>query len=144
MTKIDYLKKMGAYNKDPKKIKYDLFKSALTFFDPLDKLQVKYEMIRAVHIDNLPVKEIPHLFGYSRETYYKTLRYFELEGCVGLLDQMQGRRQPEKLQEDIVKYIISEREKDPKNNSGYILSDKIYNQFHIRLHPRTIYKVLKK
>ncbi|MBA7704643.1 hypothetical protein ES703_113460 [subsurface metagenome] len=101
-------------------------------------------MLRAVQVKGYSIAEVAKAFGYSRETYYTVAHDFELEGCVGLLDQAQGRRQPEKLQTEIVEYILSERYKDSKNNSGYRLSEKIYNRFHINIHPRTIYKLLKK
>ena len=144
MTKYNALLKMGALNKKPKKVNYHLFKKNGTFFDPQDKLQVKYEMIRAVKVDGLPVKDVVKAFGYSRETYYTVAKDFELEGCIGLLDQFQGRRQPEKLQTEIVEFIISQRYKNPKENSGYRIAEKIKEQFHISIHPRTVYKVLKK
>ena len=144
MNKTDALQKMGALNKNPKKVKYHLFKSGGLFFDPQDKLQVKYEMIRAVKVDGLPIKDVVQEFGYSRETYYTVLKDFELEGCIGLLDQVQGRRQPEKLQTEIVEFIISERYKNQKENSGYRIAEKIKERFHISIHPRTVYKVLKK
>lgn len=144
MDKIDVLRKMGALNKKPLKVTYKLFIDGSQFFDPHDKLQVKYEMLRAVQIDGFSITQVAKVFGYSRETYYTVARDFELEGCVGLLDQSQGRRQPEKLQTEIVEFIFSERYKDPKNNSGYRIVEKIYDRFHVKIHPRTVYKVLKK
>jgi transposase len=144
MDKNDILRKMGALNKNPLKVRYTLFIEDARFFDPHDKLQVKYEMLRAVEVDGLSITEVAKEFGYSRETYYTVARDFELEGCIGLLDQFQGRRQPEKLQSEVVEFIFSERYKDPVNNSGYRLVEKIYNRFHVKIHPRTIYKVLKK
>ena len=144
MEKKEVLKRMGAFNKHPEKIQFQLFTKEGGFFDPCDKLQVKYEMLRAVQVKGYSIAEVAKAFGYSRETYYTVAHDFELEGCVGLLDQAQGRRQPEKLQTEIVEYILSERYKDSKNNSGYRLSEKIYNRFHINIHPRTIYKLLKK
>ena len=144
MDKKEVLKKMGSFNKYSKKIKFELFTQGERFFDPYDKLQVKYEMLRAVKVNGYSITEIAKSFGYSRETYYTIARDFELEGCVGLLDQAQGKRQPEKLQTTIVEFILSERHKDPKNNSGYRLAERIYNRFHIKIHPRTIYKVFKK
>lgn len=144
MNKKETLQIMGALNKHPENIKAKLFKHGGKFFDPYDKLQVKYEMLRAVQVDGFSVTEAASIFGYSRETYYTEARNFELEGCIGLLDQAQGRRQPEKLQTEIVEFILSERDKNPKENSGYKLAEKIFSRFHIQIHPRTIYKVLKK
>ena len=144
MDKIKALHRMGCLNRQPEKIKSDLFLTGGKFFDPHDKLQVKYEMLRAVQVDGLSVTNAARTFGYSRETYYNEARSFELEGCIGLLDQEQGRRQPEKLQTEIVEFILGERLKDPRGNSGYRLAEKIFKRFRVRIHPRTVYKVLKK
>jgi len=144
MDKKEALQKMGALNKNPDKVKFRLFQEGGRFFDPNDKLQVKYEMLRAVQVDGLPVNVVSHTFGYSRETYYTVARNFELEGCIGLIDQAQGRRQPEKLQTEIIEFILSERYKKHEKNSGYRIAEKILDRFHVKIHPRTVYKVLKK
>ena len=144
MDKIKALRRMGCLNRQPEKVRFDLFLTGGKFFDPHDKLQVKYEMLRAVQVDGLSVTKASRTFGYSRETYYNESHSFELEGCIGLLDQEQGRRQPEKLQTEIVEFILDQRLKDRKGNSGYRLADKIFKRFHVRIHPRTVYKVVKK
>lgn len=144
MEKKETLRLMGALNKNSKKIKFDLFKTNKNFFDSKDKIQVKYEMLRAVQVDGYSITDISKLFDYSRETYYTVARDFELEGCIGLLDHAQGKRKPEKLQKEIVEFIVLERQKDPKKNSGYCIAEKVYENFHIKIHPRTIYKVIKK
>ena len=142
--KKEALLTMGALNKHPEYVTCKLFKKGGYFLDPNDKLQVKYEMIRAVQVDCLPISSVARDFGFSRETYYRAARSFELEGCVGLLDQAQGIRQPEKLQTEIIEFIHSQRQKDPKPNSGYKIAKKILERFHVTIHPRTVYKVLKK
>jgi hypothetical protein len=50
MDKKEALQKMGALNKNPNKVKSKLFQEGGRFFDPNDKLQVKYEMLRAVQV----------------------------------------------------------------------------------------------
>ena len=144
MDKLEALRLMGCLNTRPQDVTSEVFRTGGTFFEPRDKLQVKYEMLRAVQVDGLSVSQAARQFGYSRETYYTVARHFELEGCVGLLDQAQGRRQPDKLEVQIVGFILAERHKDPKGNSGYRLAEKVYQRFGVRIHPRTIYKVLKK
>ena len=144
MDKLEALRIMGCLNARPQEVTSELFRTGGTFFDPRDKLQVKYEMLRAVQLGGLSVSQAARQFGYSRETYYTVARHFELEGCVGLPDQDQGRRQPEKLHAQIVEFILGQRHKDPKGNSGYRLAEKVYEHFQVRIHPRTIYKVLKK
>lgn len=144
MEKRKTLTIMGCLNPQPEGVTARLFRTGGRFFDPLDKLQVKYEMLRAVQAEGLKVSKVPQLFGYSRETYYTVARRFEQEGCLGLLDQVQGRRQPEKLQKHIVEFILEERLSDPTGNSGERLAKKIFERFRVRLHRCTIYKVLKR
>ena len=144
MGKREILVLRGCLNDSPEAVDYELFRSGGKFFDPCDKIQVKYEMIRAVQMEGLRISEVPRLFGYSRETYYTVARRFASQGCIGLLDQVQGRRQPEKLQKHIVDFILKERLSDPKNNSGKRLQEKVLERFHVKLHRCTVYKVLKK
>ncbi len=144
MGKMEALRVMGCLNTAAEKVTFGLFRTGGKFFDSHDKLQVKYEMLRAVLVEDLSVAEAACAFGYSRETYYNVARDFEMEGCVGLMDQAQGRRQPEKLKTEIVEFVLEERRKDRKENSGYRLAERVYDKFHVRIHPRTVYKVLKK
>ena len=41
------------------------------FFDPRDRVQVKYEMVRRHRVDGRPVTEIAARFGVSRQTFYQ-------------------------------------------------------------------------
>ena len=143
MEKNKLLRSMGCFNWQAGNVKHPLF-AEKGFFDPEDKVQVKYEMLRAVHVEGMRVKKASEEFGFSRETYYKAERDFWQEGTVGLMEKEQGRRQPEKLVQEVVKYITTERKKAPDNNSGEVLAEKVWKRFKIRVHARTIYKVLKK
>ena len=143
MEKNKLLRSMGCFNWQAGRVKSPLFANK-GFFDPEDKVQVKYEMLRAVHVEGRRVVKASKEFGFSRETYYKAERDFWQEGTVGLMEKEQGRRQPEKLVQEVVNYITAERKKDPDNNSGEVLAEKVWKRFKIRVHARTIYKVLKK
>ena len=46
----------------------------LTFFDPRDLLQVKYEMVRRVHKDGWSVSRSAAAFGFSRISDRKSTR----------------------------------------------------------------------
>lgn len=144
MDKVKALRVMGCLNPCPENVTSELFTAGGNFFDPSDKLQVKYEMLRAVQIEGLSVTEASRKFGYSRETYYNVAHNYEMEGCIGLLDQAQGRRQPEKLSAEIVDFISTERQNEPKKNTGSCLAEKVLKRFHVQINSRTVYKVLKK
>ncbi|MFH8753981.1 hypothetical protein ACH4GK_42800, partial [Streptomyces rimosus] len=44
---------------------------ASPFCAPRDVVQVKYEMVRRVRFDKVPVAEAARAFGYCRQTYYE-------------------------------------------------------------------------
>ncbi len=60
----------------------ELFQT-LTFFDPRDLLQVKYEMVRRVHKDGWSVSRSAAAFGFSRISYYRIQHAFQSSGSPG-------------------------------------------------------------
>ena len=54
LSKIKTLKEHGTLNPHPEKVSDPLFQPT-QFFDPLDLLQVKYEMLRRVRVEGLSV-----------------------------------------------------------------------------------------
>ncbi len=58
-----------------------LFHQYPAFFDAHDEAQVKYEMLRAHHIEGESVTAVAHRFGFSRQTFYATDTAFQ--GPVG-------------------------------------------------------------
>ena len=51
--KIEALRKQGSLNPHPDAVQDPLF-AAADFFDARDLVQVKYEMVRRVHVDTSP------------------------------------------------------------------------------------------
>jgi hypothetical protein len=62
------------------------------FFLAADKVQVKYEMLRAHLLDGVPVTAAAAAHGYSRAGFYLVAAAFEQAGMSGLLDDKRGRR----------------------------------------------------
>ena len=52
-------------NSDPQKVTDPAF-TAGGFFDPADLLQVKYEMVRKVEVEGVPVSAVARTFGFAR------------------------------------------------------------------------------
>src|SRR5436305_14082286 len=75
----------------------DPFRAHPEFFASFDKVQVKYEMLRAHVIDGRPATTAAQTHGYSRAAFYLVSAAFERSGMVGLLDERPGRRGPWKL-----------------------------------------------
>jgi hypothetical protein len=67
------------------------------FFLAADKVQVKYEMLRAHLLDGMSVTAAAAEHGYSRAGFHLVAAAFEQAGMSGLLDDKRGRRGPVKL-----------------------------------------------
>jgi hypothetical protein len=64
------LRQHGTLNPRPQDVRHALFQGS-DFFDPDDMVQVKYEMLRQVNVDNRPVSQAAHEFGFSRPSFYQ-------------------------------------------------------------------------
>jgi len=106
----------------------------MPFFLPVDKVQVKYEMLRSHLVDARTVREAAQEHGYSRASFYLALAAFQERGMTGLLDDRRGRRGPLKLTAEIIGYI---RAADP-SLSGAILTEEIERRYGVRVHRRTV------
>ena len=106
------------------------------FFLAADKVQVKYEMLRAHLVDRLPVTEAAALHGYSRAAFYLVSASFDQLGMAGLLDERRGRRGPVKLTPEIVEFI-----RTAAPGSGAAIADQVAVRFGVRLHRRTVERV---
>src|SRR5438034_834747 len=77
------------------------------FFLAADKVQVKYEMLRARLAEHVPVTTAAAAHGYSRAAFYLVAAGFAEAGMAGLLDERRGRRGPVKLRPEITEFIRS-------------------------------------
>ena len=72
------------------------------FFDARDVVQVKYEMVRAVTVDKVPVTAAAAAFGYSRPSYYQAAAALAGSGLEGLVPARPGPRRAHKLTAEIL------------------------------------------
>jgi transposase len=105
------------------------------FFLAADKVQVKYEMLRARLVDGLSVAEAAAAHGYSRAAFYLVASAFDEAGMAGLLDERRGRRGPVKLRPEIVDFIRAD------TGSGAQIAEQVADRFGVRLHRRTVERV---
>src|ERR1700692_2636447 len=78
------LRRHGTLNPHPDAVSHPLFHNS-DFFDSDDLVQVKYEMLRQVHIDSGSISESAHAFGFSRPSFYQAQAAFQEDGVFGLL-----------------------------------------------------------
>ena len=91
-SKRSALQQARAWNPDPEHVKADLFVTH-PFFDPEDKAQVKYEMLRHREVDGTPLEVSCREFGFTRESYRHLLERFRSEG-MGALRAQAGPEEP--------------------------------------------------
>ncbi len=117
---------------DPAAVRAPLFTTGGEFFLAADKVQVKYEMLRAHLLGGRPVTSAAADHGYSRAAFYLVLASFSQAGMPGLLDERRGRRGPVKLRPEIAEFI-----RDAGAGPGE-LAEQVADRFGVRLHRRTI------
>jgi hypothetical protein len=100
----------------------------------LDKVQVKYEMLRAHAIDGLSATVSAERHGYSRAAFYLITTAFAHAGMRGLLDEPRGRRGPFKLTAEMMEFVASA----DATLSGSQLASEVAARFGVTLHRRTI------
>lgn len=138
--KTKALSEQGILNPRPEDVKDPLFQEN-EFFDPRDLLQVKYEMLRRHQTEDLPAASAAQAFGFSRVTFYQTLKRFEQEGIGGLFPKLRGPKLAHKLSEELVAFIETALAEDPALRSP-ALAEVIKVRFDVSVHPRSIERAL--
>ena len=111
-AKTRALKQHGCLNPNAEAVRDELFLSN-PFFDPRDLLQVRYEMLRRVREDGVPVSHAAASFGVSRPTWYQAQRAYEAGGLPGLLPDRPGPRRPHKLSDEVVEALRAAKSERP-------------------------------
>lgn len=133
-SRRDALEAAGLVHPRPEAVTAELFGSGGGFFFALDKVQVKYEMLRAVELEGDTVVTAAAAHGYSRAEFYLVQTAFAERGMAGLLDARRGRKGPTKLTEEIVGFLAGE----PPGRSGAELAAEVEARFGVSLHRRTV------
>ena len=134
------LKQARAWNPHPERVKADLFKIH-PFFDPEDKVQVKYEMLRAREVERDGLSETCLKFGFSRESYRHILERFRLEGLAGLFGHKPGRKGPVKATERVADFIHGERSRDASLSADELVS-RCGEECGVSLSRRTVFRII--
>jgi transposase len=125
--------------KQKESVKNNLLQQS-NFINIQDKGQIKYEMLRAHCHDGYFISKVCKEFGYSRESFYKALDSFQKDGLSGLVGKTRGKIKPDKLTPEIIGFIIYQRAKF--GLSGAAITQSILKEFNLKLHKRTVERVL--
>ena len=134
------LRQQGCLNPHPDQVKDELFRTQV-FFDPRDLVQVKYEMLRRVETEGLPVNRSAAAFGFSRPSFYQAQASFQQGGLPALLPQKRGPKQAHKLTADVLAFIRQTRQEDPSLRAA-ALASRLLDRYGITVHPRSIERAL--
>jgi transposase len=141
-SKTDALLEEGTLNPTPEKVRDTKFRES-EFFDPRDAVQIKYEMLRRVSVDNASVTEVSDEYGVSRPTYYQAKANFDAAGIAGLVPKKPGPRAPHKIRDEVLAFLQA-RLVPGEPVRAREQARLIRTELGIEVHPRTIERALKK
>jgi transposase len=134
------LRKQGLLHPHPEAVIAPLFQGG-GFFDPQDLLQVKYEMLRRVQVDQTTVSQAAQEAGLSRPAFYQAQASLQDGGLAGLIPQRPGPRGAHKLTAPVLAFLKQKRTTQPELTFSE-LAQEAAREFAIQIHPRTIERVL--
>jgi hypothetical protein len=135
-TRREALEMSGLVHPRPEAVTAAVFAAGNPFFLALDKVQVKYEMLRAHLLDGDTVTAAAAAHGYSRAEFYLVAAAFEAAGMTGLLDEPRGRKGPTKLTAQVRDFIDGLGE-----CSAAEAATRLEAALGVHLHPRSIQRV---
>ena len=135
------LEQAGLLHPAPAAVVAEPFRSHPQFFASFDKVQVKYEMLRAHALDGHTASAAASAHGYSRAAFYLVQAAFDRSGMIGLLDERPGRRGPLRLSPDVLAFLEARRRERPEA-SGAQLARELEAALGVKLHRRTVEKAL--
>jgi hypothetical protein len=136
-SRIEALERAGLVHPRADAVTAELFCSDNPFFLATDKVQVKYEMLRAVVVDGATVVSAADAHGYSRAEFYLVQTAFSERGMAGLVDGRRGRKGPTKVSPDIAAFLRDA----PAQRSGAELAREVEARFGVSLHRRTAERI---
>jgi transposase len=134
------LRQHGMLNPRPQDVRHPLFEGS-DFFDRDDLVQVKYEMLRQVHVDRRPISQAAHDFGFSRPSFYQANSHFEQAGLLGLTPVKRGPRSGHKLTSKVMEFLLAAQKSEPSLNCTQ-LATLAQKKFDVQVHPRSIERQL--
>lgn len=141
--KVAALRETRSLNPRPETVTDERFASSGSpgFFDPRDLAQVKYEMVRAVRYEDMPVTAAAAGFGLSRQSYYQAAVALDRGGLPALAAAKPGPKGGHKLTDEVCAFAEEQLAADPRLRAKD-LTGPILDAFGVRVHPRSIERAL--
>jgi hypothetical protein len=111
------------------------------FFDARDLAQVKYEMVRAVREEDMPVTVAAAGFGLSRQSYYQAAAALDQGGLPALAPAKPGPKGGHKLTDEVCAFAEDVLAADPGLRATDLIGP-IERAFGVRVHARSIERAL--
>lgn len=140
-SKARMLAEDGVLNPHPDRIHDPKFHDQ-EFFDPIDLVQVKYEMLRRVSVDRISITDATLEYGVSRSTFYQAKTSLEEAGLAGLVPRKRGPRGPRKLKEDVITFL-KQHTVPGQPIRARELAKLVQEHFGVEVHPRTIERAFR-
>lgn len=138
--KVVALRAAGALHLHPETVRDDAFLRH-PFFDPRDRVQVKYEMLRRHRVDGRPVTEVAGSFSVSRQAFYEALTAFTAAGLAGLFPKRPGPKRAHKCTDAILDFA-EQWQAEAHERSAAGVAAAVRQQFHLTIHPRSLQRAL--
>jgi transposase len=138
--KVAALRETRCLNPHPEAVTDERFISS-DFFDPRDLTQVKYEMVRAVREEQMPVTVAAVGFGLSRQSYYQAAAALDEGGLPALVPAKPGPKGGHKLTDEVCAFAEETLAADPSLRAADLV-DMIVRAFGVRVHARSIERAL--
>jgi transposase len=139
-AKLQSLRQSGTVNARAALVQDQLFLEQ-EFFDPRDLTQVKYEMLRRVQKDAMPISTVAARFGFSRPAFYKARLDFTREGLAGLIPRRRGPKHGHKLTPEVLAFAEQIRAQEPSVRTLDLVRQ-IQKKFAVQVHRRTLERAL--
>lgn len=137
-VKAEVLRQQGALHPHPEVVSDDAFREG-EFFDPRDRVQVRYEMLRRHQVDGDAVTNVANAFGVSRQAYYATEAAFAEKGISGLLPRQRGPQRAHKCTDEILDFVEQGRAEGFPDKE---ISEAVRKRFGVSIHPRSLVRAL--
>jgi transposase len=138
--KTEALRAARTLNPRPEAVADEAFTS-VPFFDTQDLVQVKYEMVRRVKVDGLPVAHAAAAFGFSRPSFYEAAAALDHDGLPGLVPAKPGPRRGHKLSDEVIAHARALLAADAGLRAADLV-EALAAAFGVRVHPRSIERAL--